>query len=69
MADDPKPFTPAEFRELSKWHTIAADKAERIGPNVAYARTFRACAMALKIAADWMDNEELITLAHSWPPK
>lgn len=45
-------FTREEFLERAKEHEKVAEKAERIGPNVAYARTFRACAEALRIAAE-----------------
>lgn len=46
------PFTREEFIERADEHERAAEKAERIGPNILYARTFRACALALRIAAD-----------------
>lgn len=64
MADDPtRPFTATELRGLSKLHTTAANMAERMGPNVGYARTFRACAIALAVAADWMEKEEIGSVA------
>lgn len=49
-------FTREEFLERADEHKRAADMAERIGPNVSYARTFRACALALRIAADHLET-------------
>lgn len=43
--------TRKELLALAKLHTDAARKAERIGPNIVYARTFRLCALGLRAAA------------------
>lgn len=56
MADNKKvwtgPFTREEFLERAKEHERAAEIGLRVGPNVAYVRTFQACAAALRIAAE-----------------
>jgi hypothetical protein len=46
------PFTRDEFLKRADEHEEAAEKAERIGPNIQYARTFRACATAFRMAAE-----------------
>jgi hypothetical protein len=64
MADDPtRPLTVAELRGLSKQHLSAANMAERMGPNAAYTRTMRACAIALEVTAAWMENDGVENIA------
>lgn len=48
--------TVKELRELAAFHTEVADKAERIGPNIGYARTFRVCAAAMTFMADSIEG-------------
>lgn len=56
MVDEKKVWTGAftrdEFLERAKEHEKAAEIGLRVGPNVAYVRTFQACAAALRLAAD-----------------
>ena len=38
--------------ELAALHEQVADRAERMGPNIKFARTYRICAIALRQAAE-----------------
>lgn len=47
-----QPFTREEFVALAEAHEKAAAIGLAVGPNVAYVRTFQACAYALRLAAE-----------------
>jgi hypothetical protein len=51
LTDWKGPFTREEYLERATEHERAAATGLAVGPNLAYVRTFQACAAALRIAA------------------